>query len=136
MAKIKRQKGHIKDAFTAKHILHVKHFTTSENTICKVHFKLVLRGLDRCVSGKHAPGPYGLYIIAGERPSVCLLRLLIKQFHGEKCGVPLIHVKPLYAVISEGPEHPHTADPEYYFLTEPVIVISSVQQMGNSSIEL
>jgi len=48
--------------------------------------------------------------------------------------MPFIHVKPLNDLISEGAEHPNTADTEDYLLTETVMLIPSIEKMGQGPV--
>jgi len=50
--------------------------------------------------------------------SARFLCLLIQQLKREQACMALVHVETFDSVISEGPEHPHTADSENHLLTE------------------
>jgi len=50
--------------------------------------------------------------------------------------VSLVHMKSLDVLVSQGTKHSHPADPQDYLLTQPIVLVSSVEKMGQRPVPL
>jgi hypothetical protein len=58
--------------------------------------------------------------------------LLLQQGQREERRMSLVHVIGLYPVISQGPQHRHTPQPQHDFLTQTVAQVAAVEAIGEA----
>src|SRR4030042_606319 len=73
-------------------------------------------------------------IILGGGCSSCFPDLFIQKLQCKETGVPLVHMKSLNPVISQGPQYSDAADAQNHFLTKPVMQIPSIEKVGERSV--
>jgi hypothetical protein len=56
--------------------------------------------------------------------------LIVKLLSGQYTSMSFIHMEPLNVFISKSTKHPQAADTEDYLLTEAIILVPSVKEMG------